>query len=1190
MRKKLLPLFATLMITGFSAYSAELYDPVSGLYFDKINNTTDVSVSAPPDGQHYSGSMHVESSVEIEGRTYTVKEIGRNAFAEASTYTGARLTAIDIDNSITSIEDGAFSGCNKLASINIPNRTTYIGVGAFENCTSLATVTLSNYLTQIKDRAFSNCPKLAHLEITSRVTTIGDQAFMGCTTLADVNFPSGLKSIGISAFENCQAITDVTLGDAVTSIGESAFSGCKTVRTLTLPSYIAEIKANTFNGCSSITKVTIPSSVNEIGDQAFAECSALTLLTFESASAAMRIGTNVFKGTALESVTLGRTLNCTSTATGVFQDLQTLKNVTTDKNVTKLPDSVFRSCKSLANVSIESGLVEIGSRAFQDCTTLTSLRLPSSVSIIKSNAFYNCYRLSDFTLPENVTTVDTQAFYQCRALPTISLPNVTEIKASAFYGCDQLNNITLSDKLVTIGNDVFSDCLSLSSITIPGSVTTIGSGVFFGCPKLTSVTFGEGVQLLRIGDQLFTDCPIREFTLGRNTEYAGSSDETIFSSNTTLHDVKILNSVSRIADRLFANCTALSEIVFPSSITRIGDKAFENCTGISAVTCNSETPPTAYASTFSASTYSNATLTVPAECSAAYGSATCWKSFKSLKEQPGIPKYNVSVKIFGPGTVSINGATFTSNTLHEFQIKQGEQLIILTEPNEGARLLSANYSMGDKTVSFTTSATITVTADVTAEITFDDGPVVEPTSISIYPDEISLKPGETEQLFATVYPQDASQSVTWSVTSGSDVASVSKDGVVTAYKNGIATVTATTLNGLKATASVVVNDGATFIESIPPGLDAGQHWQCRVLSQGKPVTGAITWTSSNSSQISINQNGVLTVLVCTNEIVETTITATLPNGESYAYEYVTIPSVLYSFYTSEGWFCTPTLGRVNTGMCVYIDTEDTTIVVPTEVDDEYGFSYPVTGFSYMNYSSPTTEIVIPECITYIEKLGAQNLTKLTCLAQTPPMIEYDMTLGDNTVIYVPDNAVAAYKAASPWKNYRIEPLSGMAVKQTYSVYFVDSEQAFVYSPIYCYIWDAGDNNLQYTGQWPGVRMSATKVGYEDGWKYTFTTDLPLVKPMIIFNDGVYQTDDFTLVNNGIYGPFGKIGDYVGVESVTYSTESPEINGLEVTAAGHVEIYTLDGAKIAEGEGKATANVPGIYIIRAAGNVIKAHLK
>ena len=70
----------------------------------------------------------------------------------------------------------------------------------------------------------------------------------------------------------------------------------------------------------------------------------------------------------------------------------------------------------------------------------------------------------------------------------------------------------------------------------------------------------------------------------------------------------------------------------------------------------------------------------------------------------------------------------------------------------------------------------------------------KPTSVAVSPSSVTLTEGGSRYLTATVYPSNASQSVSWS-SSNSSVVSVSSSGKIIAIKAGTATITATTSNG-----------------------------------------------------------------------------------------------------------------------------------------------------------------------------------------------------------------------------------------------------------------------------------------------------------------------------------------------------------------------------------------------------------
>ncbi len=112
---------------------------------------------------------------------------------------------------------------------------------------------------------------------------------------------------------------------------------------------------------------------------------------------------------------------------------------------------------------------------------------------------------------------------------------------------------------------------------------------------------------------------------------------------------------------------------------------------------------------------------------------------------------------------------------------------VVTAIASGSAVIYASSSNG-----LTAECNVTVTPNV-----------INPTSISVEPDELILMEGETALISATVSPDDATdKTITWS-TADSDIATVD-NGVVTGITVGSTTVTATTANGKAATCNVIV--------------------------------------------------------------------------------------------------------------------------------------------------------------------------------------------------------------------------------------------------------------------------------------------------------------------------------------------------------------------------------------------------
>lgn len=174
--------------------------------------------------------------------------------------------SITIPDSVTSIGNSAFEGCDNLQDIYITDIATWCNISGLDNLmvygssnkklyinNELATsITISDGVTAIPSSAFDDCSGLTSITIPDSVTSIGNSAFSGCTGLTSitgsaeivstvvkqasptsvvVNITSG-TSIGNRAFERCSGLTSITIGGSVTSIGNYAFDGCRGLKTV----------------------------------------------------------------------------------------------------------------------------------------------------------------------------------------------------------------------------------------------------------------------------------------------------------------------------------------------------------------------------------------------------------------------------------------------------------------------------------------------------------------------------------------------------------------------------------------------------------------------------------------------------------------------------------------------------------------------------------------------------------------------------------------------------------------------------------------------------------------------------------------------------------------------------------------------------------------------------------------------
>ena len=203
------------------------------------------------------------------------------------------ISKINLPNSVTGIEEGAFKSCTRLTDINIPNSVTSIGPETFKSCTSLTDINIPNSVTSIGERAFSGCTSLTDINIPNSVTSIEPETFSGCTRLTDINIPNSVTSIGYEAFYNCTRLTDINIPNSVTSIERSTFYSCTGLTSINIPGSVTTIGSNAFYDCTSLTDINIPNSVTSIGEQAFYNCDNLKSV-YMNASTPPFIGSQAF--------------------------------------------------------------------------------------------------------------------------------------------------------------------------------------------------------------------------------------------------------------------------------------------------------------------------------------------------------------------------------------------------------------------------------------------------------------------------------------------------------------------------------------------------------------------------------------------------------------------------------------------------------------------------------------------------------------------------------------------------------------------------------------------------------------------------------------------------------------------------------------------------------------------------------
>lgn len=693
-------------------------------------------------------------------------EIGNNAFAGCSS-----LTNFTFPETLLTIGNDAFNGCSSFTSVTIPNSVTTIGASAFTSCTGLTKVTIGRGCTSIGEWGFMECTSLTQVfcfaetpPTISYYTFRNNSGFTSATLYVPYSSKAayqdasywrqfsniyqlgydfkvdnifyrytGDNEVGIS-YE--YTIYNSYTGDVnipaqvnfdgntydVTSLCGSAFRNCSTMTSVNLPNGIKSIGYTAFYNCSSLTSINIPETVDTIANLAFRGCTGLTRVDITNLRAWYIIAFGEPEANPLYY------------AERLYRNGTELTSFTEGYN-TKIKNYAFYNCKSLTHVEISNTKNSIGTSAFEGCSNVTTLHITNGANNFGENVFKGCTGLTTVrttcVTPPTIksTTFDPSNYSNATLIvPHRSLSsfqaanywkNFTNMDGMSDFKVNNIYYIITGENTASVwhynykaGTDYSGNVVIPSTVTFEGTtytVTAIGENAFYQCP-VTSVTLPS--TLTKIDQGAFHYCTsLTSITIPDNVTSIGLY---AFEGCTALAEVNFGNGLTSISPWAFMYCRALTSIVLPASLTSIGGAAFAGCSTLTSITCLAVTPPTIDSSTFDASHYSNATLTVPWRSLPAYEAANYWSNFTHWNttydfEVDGI-YYNkndggkVSVTrnaenantysgdLVIPETVEYEGVTYTVTELDRYAFYYCPNLTSVTLPATITSVYNAFYN------------------------------------------------------------------------------------------------------------------------------------------------------------------------------------------------------------------------------------------------------------------------------------------------------------------------------------------------------------------------------------------------------------------------------------------------------------------------------------------------------------------
>ena len=358
------------------------------------------------------------------------------------------------------------------------------------------------------------------------------------------------------------------------------------------------------------------------------------------------------------------------------------------------------------------------------------------------------------------------------------------------------------NKVCKIGNGAFSENLNIKSVYIPNTVTYIGWYAFENCSYLSKVTFPS--KLKYIGYWSFSNTALQSITIPNGVT---DLDESAFVFCKKLSSVNIPNSVKTIGKQCFRECTSLVNITIPNSVTSLGAWCFKDCNNLKSISIGSGLTGCEFNKWGERCTFENCKSLESISISSSNNSFSSANGIMYDKKKTEILLYPQGKK---DTTYTVPS---TINTLYGVSTNNNPYLKTVIIPASVTDI--EDHAVGyiedgwdyNKVSGFTIKGYKGTAAERYArnnDFNFVQLQIV-PTSVALNKTTLTLDTGKTSTLKATVYPSNAAnKKCTWR-SSNTSVATVDKNGKVTAKASGTATITVKTSNGKTANCKVTVS-------------------------------------------------------------------------------------------------------------------------------------------------------------------------------------------------------------------------------------------------------------------------------------------------------------------------------------------------------------------------------------------------
>ena len=334
------------------------------------------------------------------------------------------------------------------------------------------------------------------------------------------------------------------------------------VTEVNIPETITKINEYTFRGCYGITSLTIPVTLKSIDNNAFADCSLTTIRTKAVVPPAIYAGS--FSDKTYKECQVWVPV---ASVTEYMKDWSKFANIYTEE-----------ATENVITVSSPGDLInKISPSQAESIVNLKLVGQINGTDILTVNKLVNLVKLD---LSEAIIVSGGMPYYE-KDNERFGTEDNT-LGQNWAYNLEFLSEIKLPSTLEKIENRAFAGMNRLRVMSIPTTVNDVAENAFSNCTLLSELTFEDCEATLKIGSGTFDNCTLEKVYLGR--DLLCGSNYRPFRNKTSLSEITLGNTVSKIDDCAFDGCSGLASITIPSSVTSIGNYAFDGCVGLKNLT------------------------------------------------------------------------------------------------------------------------------------------------------------------------------------------------------------------------------------------------------------------------------------------------------------------------------------------------------------------------------------------------------------------------------------------------------------------------------------------------------------------------------------------------------------------------------------------------------------------------------